>query len=208
MIKFAIIGTELKNVNQISHRLESEIERLNRKIKSIEENYSLSEERIKDASRSMADLSSKLKLDEAAKPENDFAVGDRRLEELHEFVIHAAKVAEVTQEKHEEALKKLKTIEAELGRAEERSRKAEKKVELLEREVRLVTNDFLSVEETEGGVYMFKASIEARLDELLDKLDKAEKKAEMSEKEVVMLNKTLERMEFFLKHACDQYTKS
>ena len=205
MIKFAIIGTELKNVFQVSHRMESEAARLHERIKAVEENLLQSSDRIKDVTST---LKTAFSGDVGGnRPENEWSVGDRRLEELHNFVIHAAQVANVTEEKHKEALRKLVVIENELGKAEEKSRKAEAKVKRLEEELCRMTSGFVIVQDSQM-LGSYQSVDDDKLDDLMEKLDQAEKEAEASEKEMVSLQKTVERMEFFLKHACDMYTKS
>ena len=217
MIKFAIIGTELKNVFQVSNRLQNESTRLSSRLHLLAKRIAESDESIRSARTALNDASGLRRA--SLKSDDEIRRKDRRLEELETFVIRAAQVSNISQEKHEEHVKKLSVLEKELAKAEEKSRAAEERLRAIEEEVFRITNNLNCIEvfgigafqEEEGGgevdrVGKVKAD-EERVDELLDKLEKEEAKADKAEKEASSLRMTVERMDFFLKHACDQYTR-
>ncbi|KAK7009001.1 tropomyosin-1 isoform X3, partial [Biomphalaria glabrata] len=151
MIKFAIIGTELQNIFQVSQRLESDTAGLNRRIQLLEEDLERSEERLQSATEKLEEASKAADESERGRKvlESRSLADDERLDGLEAQLKEAKYIAEDAERKYDEAARKLAITEVDLERAEARLEAAEAKIIELEEELKVVGNNMKSLEISE-----------------------------------------------------------
>ncbi|XP_035829767.1 tropomyosin-1 isoform X10 [Aplysia californica] len=209
MIKFAIIGTELQNIFQVSQRLESETAGLQRRIQLLEEDLERSEERLQSATEKLEEASKAADESERQRRsvENKWVTGDKRLEEVETCYRQATQVASEAEARYDEAARKLAITEVDLERAEARLEAAEAKLYELDEELHIVGNNIKTLSIQNDQASQREDSYEETIRDLTQRLKDAENRATEAERTVSKLQKEVDRLEDDLEQARDQNTQ-
>ncbi|XP_046340959.1 tropomyosin isoform X10 [Haliotis rufescens] len=208
MIKFAIIGTELQNVIQVSlKRMEQEVSGTTRKITLLEEDLERNEERLQTATERLEEASKAADESERARRslESKLFATEERAEAFEEQLKTAQIVAQEAEMKYDETARKLKLSEDQIERLEEMSEDYGRKYKHYEAEVSSLTTNIRSFEINEEQASQREDSYEETIRDLTQRLKDAENRATEAERTVSKLQKEVDRLEDELGQQTEKY---
>ena len=186
---------------------EAEMVSLSKKVRTIEEDYESTESRL---------LQTTTKLEEAAKSfeesdrgrkvlENRIAIDEERMVVLEKDLETTILFGEDADRKYEETARKLAITEVDLERSEGRVALAEAKIIELEDELKVVGNNFKSLEIAQQEFLVRQETYELTIQNLTESLQDAETRAIQAERAVTMLQKEVDRLEDELSGEKDKF---
>lgn len=176
---------------------EAEMVSLSKKVRTIEEEYETTESKL---------LATTTKLEVAAKSfeesdrgrkvlENRIAIDEERMVILEKDLETTILFGEDADRRYEETARQLAITEVDLERSEGRVALAEAKIIELEDELKVVGNNFKSLEIVQQEFLVRQETYELTIQNLTESLQDAEHRAVQAEKAVTMLQREIDRLE-------------
>lgn len=184
----------LDEAMKIASDSELDANALTRKIKLIEDDQAKTEERYKECVAKLSEYEASLAINECERKK--FEVKSFATEEKLELMVtqleEATNIAEESDRKYEEVVRKAKLVESELERITEKAEDAEAKIAQTEEELRDKGSSHKSMEEICGKNADREDSLDNEERSLIDRLKIAETNAEFGERTVDKLERTID----------------
>merc|ERR1712128_80810 len=177
--------------------MESEVLNLQNKIKLLEGKIETKDNAVEEAERKSKDTSDHLLNSDEQRQniENKYNITEDKMEVLEQQVVEAKKIAEESDQKCEEIVRKLIMTEHQKDRAEERATRNDNKIVGLQTELSGITKTVASLSGDGDKAWATEEDLENKVKYLKDRIMDAESRAEMAERAVQKLQKEVDAKE-------------